>query len=269
MVSSVNVPLADVPLREVLGERLGVPVFVDNDATVAALAEAHDEQLRPVIRHLVMITVGTGIGGGLVLDGRIYRGSHGGAGELGHTIVGLDPSGGVPSPGSVPTAGLARVGRVRPRARPSSGPRRPSASRTPSSAGPCGARPGRCSGRTSSRRRTTETRWRLARSSVGRASRDRGRQRDQHVRSRGGRDRRRRRAGGRAAARAGARGWRAATCFRGSVGRSVIRWPGTASAPGVLGAAMLADHGSQPLADGRVRRRPRPETIIERTGGLQ
>ena len=42
MRSSVNIPLADVPLREVLGERLGVPVFVDNDATVAALAEAHD-----------------------------------------------------------------------------------------------------------------------------------------------------------------------------------------------------------------------------------
>ena len=79
VVSSTNVPLADVPLREVLGERLGVPVFVDNDATVAALAEAYDEQLRLVTRNLVMITVGTGIGGGLVLDGRIYRGSTGGA----------------------------------------------------------------------------------------------------------------------------------------------------------------------------------------------
>ena len=44
VVSSVNIPLADVPLREVLGERLGVPVFVDNDATVAALAEAHDDR---------------------------------------------------------------------------------------------------------------------------------------------------------------------------------------------------------------------------------
>ncbi|MHB1568855.1 MAG: ROK family protein, partial [Solirubrobacteraceae bacterium] len=45
VVSSANIPLADVPLRQVLGERLGVPVFVDNDATVAALAEAHDEHL--------------------------------------------------------------------------------------------------------------------------------------------------------------------------------------------------------------------------------
>jgi glucokinase len=88
-VSSVNVPLADVPLRQVLGERLGVPVFVDNDATVAALAEAHDENLRLVARNLVMLTMGTGVGGGLVLAGRIYRGSTGGAAELGHTVVGL------------------------------------------------------------------------------------------------------------------------------------------------------------------------------------
>jgi glucokinase len=105
VVSSVNIPLADVPLRQVLGERLGVPVFVDNDATVAALAEAQDEQLRPVARNLVMLTVGTGIGGGLVLDGRIYRGSTGAAGELGHTIVGLDLSGPVPPPRAFPQPG--------------------------------------------------------------------------------------------------------------------------------------------------------------------
>jgi glucokinase len=110
VISSVNVPLADVPLREVLGERLGVPVFVDNDATVAALAEAHDEQLCLVTRNLVMLTVGTGIGGGIVLGGRIYRGSTGGAGELGHTIVGLDLSGAVPAPVGFPQPGsLERV----------------------------------------------------------------------------------------------------------------------------------------------------------------
>lgn len=105
VVSSVNVPLAEVPLREVLGQRLGIPVFVDNDATVAALAEAHDEELRLVARDLVMITVGTGIGGGLVLGGRIYRGSSGGAGELGHTIVGLDLAGSVPAPMGFPQPG--------------------------------------------------------------------------------------------------------------------------------------------------------------------
>jgi glucokinase len=98
VVSSVNVPLKDVPLREVLSDRLGVPVFVDNDATVAALAEAHDSELRLVARDLVMLTIGTGVGGGLVLNGRIYRGATGGAGELGHTLVGVDLSGEVPPP---------------------------------------------------------------------------------------------------------------------------------------------------------------------------
>jgi glucokinase len=105
VVSSVNIPLAEVSLREVLGERLGVPVFVDNDATVAALAEAHDDELRLVAHNLVMITVGTGIGGGLVLGGRIYRGATGGAGELGHTLVGLDLAGAVPAPMSFPQPG--------------------------------------------------------------------------------------------------------------------------------------------------------------------
>jgi glucokinase len=105
VVSSVNIPLAEVSLREVLGERLGVPVFVDNDATVAALAEAHDLELRMVAHNLVMITVGTGVGGGLVLGGRIYRGATGGAGELGHTLVGLDLAGAVPAPMSFPQPG--------------------------------------------------------------------------------------------------------------------------------------------------------------------
>jgi glucokinase len=106
-VSSVNVPLADVPLRQVLGERLRVPVFVDNDATVAALAEAHDESLQLVARNLVMLTMGTGVGGGIVLAGRIYRGSTGGAGELGHTIIGLGLQGeeAVPEAGRFPQAG--------------------------------------------------------------------------------------------------------------------------------------------------------------------
>ena len=89
IAASTNIPLKGVGLRQVLGERLGVPVFVDNDATVAALAEAHDERLELVSRNLVMITVGTGIGGGIVIDGRIFRGGSGGAGEVGMTLIGL------------------------------------------------------------------------------------------------------------------------------------------------------------------------------------
>ncbi len=106
VVSSVNIPLKDVALRSVLGERLGVPVYVDNDATVAALAEAHDSELRLVAHNLVMITIGTGVGGGIVLGGRIYRGATGGAGELGHTLVGVDLSeSAVPAPTGFPQPG--------------------------------------------------------------------------------------------------------------------------------------------------------------------
>jgi glucokinase len=88
--SSVNVPLQDIPLREVLRERLGVPVYVDNDATCAALAEAYDDDGSLIARHLVMLTVGTGVGGGVVIHGRVYRGATGAAAELGHTIIGAD-----------------------------------------------------------------------------------------------------------------------------------------------------------------------------------
>src|SRR3954451_9293422 len=102
---AMDLPLADVPLRDVLFDRLGLPVFVDNEATVSALAEAHDPELELVTRHLVMFTVGTGVGGGLVLDGRIYRGATGAAGELGQMILGLDLAGAVPAPMRFPQTG--------------------------------------------------------------------------------------------------------------------------------------------------------------------
>jgi glucokinase len=89
VVKSVNIPLAEIPLRDVLRERIGLPVWIDNDANLAALAEAHEgDEL--VTRDLVMLTVGTGVGGGLVLNGRPYRGSTGAAAELGHVLIGLD-----------------------------------------------------------------------------------------------------------------------------------------------------------------------------------
>src|ERR687887_2475525 len=70
--TSVNIPLQGVPLRQLLTERIGIPTFVDNDATVAALAEAHDDDLNLIATSLVMITVGTGVGGGIVIGGGIY-----------------------------------------------------------------------------------------------------------------------------------------------------------------------------------------------------
>jgi glucokinase len=95
--SSVNIPLKDVPLRSALRERTGLEVVVDNDATVAALAEATDvETGRVTVESLAILTVGTGIGGGLVIGGRIYRGATGAAAELGHLIIAADVEDGAP-----------------------------------------------------------------------------------------------------------------------------------------------------------------------------
>jgi glucokinase len=94
--TSVNIPLQGVPLRRILTERAGFPAFVDNDATVAALAEAFDDDLRPIAQTLVMVTVGTGVGGGIVINGRIFRGATGAAPELGHIIIGADLANGAP-----------------------------------------------------------------------------------------------------------------------------------------------------------------------------
>jgi glucokinase len=100
--TSVNIPLQGVPLRQLLTESIGIPTFVDNDATVAALAEAHDDDLNLIATSLVMITVGTGVGGGIVIGGRIYRGVTGAAPELGHIIIGGDLSNGAPPNNSRP-----------------------------------------------------------------------------------------------------------------------------------------------------------------------
>ena len=96
--TSVNIPLAGVPLREELGRRFGVPVYVDNDGNCAALAEAHIVGAR----HLVMLTLGTGVGGGVVIDGHTFRGAHGLGAELGHMTVNPD---GPPCPGNCPNHG--------------------------------------------------------------------------------------------------------------------------------------------------------------------
>jgi glucokinase len=104
-VAAVNLPLSDVPLRDVVSERVGLPVFVDNDATVAALAEYLFGAARGK-PDTVMLTVGTGIGGGLVLGGEIYRGSTGAGAELGHTVIQAD---GPPCQGNCPNHGCVEA----------------------------------------------------------------------------------------------------------------------------------------------------------------
>ena len=84
--ASTFISLNDTPLRDMLQASLGVPVYIDNDANLAALAEhrlgagrGHD--------HMIYACLATGIGGGLILNGQLYRGMHGMAGEIGHMFV--------------------------------------------------------------------------------------------------------------------------------------------------------------------------------------
>jgi glucokinase len=89
VVESVNLPLVDVPLRELLQQRFGVPVVIDNDATVAAIGE-HVFGAGVGARDMIMLTLGTGVGGGIICGGRPYRGHSGAAGELGHIIIDMN-----------------------------------------------------------------------------------------------------------------------------------------------------------------------------------
>jgi glucokinase len=88
-VMCVNLPLVDVPFRDVMSERLGIPVFIDNDANVTTLAEARFGAAKGA-QHVVGLTIGTGIGGGLLLGGKLYRGFAGGGAELGHMVIDQD-----------------------------------------------------------------------------------------------------------------------------------------------------------------------------------
>jgi glucokinase len=104
-IQAVNLEISDVPLRDLMRERLGLPVYIDNDANVAALAEFLFGAGRGA-RNVVMLTIGTGIGGGLILDGEIYRGSIGAGAELGHIVVQED---GPPCQGHCPNHGCVET----------------------------------------------------------------------------------------------------------------------------------------------------------------
>jgi glucokinase len=91
VILAPNIPgFRNLVLTTPIAERLGVPAYIENDASAAALGEFRFGAGRGT-RHLLHATVGTGIGGGIVIDGRLYRGAKGLAGEIGHII--LDPAG--------------------------------------------------------------------------------------------------------------------------------------------------------------------------------
>lgn len=104
-VVAINLPLADIRFADVMAERLGLPVFVDNDANVAALAE-HRAGAAQGCREAIVLTIGTGIGGGLILGGRLYRGATGSGAELGHTVI---DSNGPRCQGNCPNHGCVEV----------------------------------------------------------------------------------------------------------------------------------------------------------------
>jgi glucokinase len=93
VVQAPNLPsLTNFPLKAELQNRLGWPVFLENDANAAAVGEMWLGAARGCC-DVVSVTLGTGVGGGVILNGRLWRGSHGSAGEIGHTTV--DPFSGL------------------------------------------------------------------------------------------------------------------------------------------------------------------------------
>lgn len=86
----INIPdWREVPLGSILKKKLGLPVFVDNDVNVMALGEVYFGAGKGAV-NMLCITLGTGVGGGLILDGKLYRGSSYAAGEFGHVPISLD-----------------------------------------------------------------------------------------------------------------------------------------------------------------------------------
>lgn len=104
-INAVNLPISNVPIRDLMSERLGMPVSIDNDANVAALAEHRFGAARGA-QNAVLLTVGTGIGGGLIINGEIYRGSTGAGAELGHIVIQED---GPRCQGTCPNHGCAEA----------------------------------------------------------------------------------------------------------------------------------------------------------------
>ncbi len=81
-----NLGWVNMPLRQLIHDRLGLPAALDNDANCAVLGEWWVGAARGA-RHAIGITIGTGIGGGLIIDGRLYHGASDVAGEIGHTTI--------------------------------------------------------------------------------------------------------------------------------------------------------------------------------------
>jgi len=81
-----NIPFVKTPMREIFRETLNLPVYIDNDANCAALGEAYAGSAKNC-NHAVFVTLGTGVGGGLIIDKKIYAGFNDNGAEIGHMII--------------------------------------------------------------------------------------------------------------------------------------------------------------------------------------
>jgi glucokinase len=86
VIFAPNLDWKDAPLKKELEKRLNIPVFVENDCNACALG-VYEVELKVKPRQMLGIFLGTGIGGGLIIDGELYRGFNGTAGELGHMVL--------------------------------------------------------------------------------------------------------------------------------------------------------------------------------------
>jgi len=89
VIFAPNLGWKDVPVKKELEKRLDVPVFLENDCNVCTLG-VHERELGGKPRHLIGIFIGTGIGGGIILDGKLFSGANHTAGEIGHMVLQVD-----------------------------------------------------------------------------------------------------------------------------------------------------------------------------------
>lgn len=125
-IASNNLDISNLPVRDLLAEKVRLPVAIDNDGNMAMLAEALYGAAKGA-DHALLLTLGTGIGGGIWMNGEVYRGATGAGAEIGHMVVEID---GEPCPGNCPNRGcieamasgtaIGRMGREAAEANPES-----------------------------------------------------------------------------------------------------------------------------------------------------
>ncbi|MFA5100929.1 MAG: ROK family glucokinase [Candidatus Omnitrophota bacterium] len=90
IVYTCNINFDHTPMREELRKYIDLPVFISNDANCAALGETADTGAACGFRNVIMVTLGTGVGGGIIIDGKIYEGDHSAGAEIGHSMLVVD-----------------------------------------------------------------------------------------------------------------------------------------------------------------------------------